>query len=217
MKELSEIEKEFNDGLIKVQTELGNTMVGIGVDALGMIKKRVTETGLDAKGQGFPPYSTGTDFNIKNTKTKEEKTVKGMLVGCKSFRSKDCNKFFGKQKNKEHEWVTIKRGDDLYRLAVLEGGYKKLREISLGAGKGDKVDFSFTNDMWNDIHLISTSSDHNSGTVIIGALKKEEKDKLYYNTERNKKKGGQEILDLSESEINYLKEEFMQPILNIFK
>jgi hypothetical protein len=200
MKELSEIEKEFNDGLIKVQTELGNTMVSIGVDALAMIKTRVIETGLDATGKGFPGYSTDS-----------------MLVGCKSFRKKDCDKFFGKKKNKEHEWVTLKRGGELYRLAVLEGGYKKLREISLGAGKGDKVDFSFTNDMWNDISIISTSSEHNGGTVVIGAKKQIEKDKLYYNTERNKKKGGQEILDLSESEINYLKEEFMQPILNIFK
>jgi hypothetical protein len=30
-------------------------------------------------------------------------------------------------------------------------------------------------------------------------------------------KGGNEILDLSESEINELKEMFLQPILNVFK
>jgi hypothetical protein len=197
---LEDFNNKLDESISDVSRQLGETMVKIGQTALVRIRQRVQETGRDAKGQGFPPYSTDP-----------------MLVGCKSFRSKDCNKFFGKQKNKEHEWVTIKRGDDLYRLAVLEGGYKKLREISLGAGKGDKVDFSFTNDMWNDIHLISTSSDHNSGTVIIGALKKEEKDKLYYNTERNKNKGGLEILDLSETELNELKELFNQPILNIFK
>lgn len=197
---LEEFNNKFDEAISEVSGQLGETMVKIGQTALVRIRQRVQEAGKDAKGQGFPAYSTDN-----------------MLVGCKSFRKKDCDKFFGKRKNKEHEWVTLKRGDNLYRLAVLEGGYKKLREISLGAGKGDKVDFSFTNDMWNDIHLISTSSDHNSGTVIIGALKKEEKDKLYYNTERNKKKGGQEILDLSETELNELKELFNQPILNIFK
>jgi len=200
MNELSDFIPKFDDDIRQVEASLGTTMVKIGQTALARIKQRVQEEGKDAKGQSFPAYSTDD-----------------MLVGCKSFRSKDCNKFFGKQKNREHQWVTLKRGEDMYRLAVLEGGYKELRNMSLGVGKGDKVDFTFTGAMWGDIHLISSSSDHDKGTVIIGALKKEEKDKLYYNTERNKNKGGGEILDLSEAEINELKELFNQPILNIFK
>lgn len=140
-----------------------------------------------------------------------------MLVGAKSFRKKDANKFFGKQKNKDHRWVTIQRGGKNYRLAVLEGGYKELRDISLGAGAGNKVNFSFTNAMWGGVHIVSNQSDHDSGTVIIGALRKEEQDKLYYNTQRNKDKGGNEILDLSQSEIEEIKELFNLEVVNIFK
>lgn len=197
---IEEYSRRFDDILRQVQTDLGTTMVKIGQTALARIRQRVQEEGIDAKGKGFPPYS-----------------VEPMLVGCKSFRRKDCTKFFGKEKNKQHRWVTIKRGEENYHLAVLEGGYRELRDISLGRGAGDKVNFSFTNAMWGDIHVISNASEHDKGTVIIGALRQEEKDKLYYNTERNKKKGGLEILDLSETEINELKELFNQPILNIFK
>lgn len=197
---LDEYTRRFDAELRKIQSELGNTMVKIGQTALARIKQRVIEEGKDAKGKGFPPYST-----------------EPMLVGAKSFRRKDADKFFGKEKNKEHQWVTLKRGSENYRLAVLEGGYKELRDISLGRGAGDKVNFSFTNQMWGDVHLISNASEHDNGTVVIGALREEEKNKLYHNTERNKKKGGLEILDLSESEINELKELFSVPILNIFK
>jgi len=200
MKELDEFSRQLDDDIRQIETSLGETMVKIGQTALARIKQRVQEEGKDATGNTFPPYSTND-----------------MLVGCKSFRSKDCSKFFGKEKNKQHQWVTLKRGGDMYRLAVLEGGYKELRNMSLGVGKGDKVDFTFTGAMWGDIHLISSSSDHDRGTVIIGAKRQEEKDKLTYNTDRNLKKGGNEILDLSVAEINELKELFNQPILNIFK
>ena len=200
MKELSELEKDIELAVRMVQSQLGTTMVKIGSDALAMIKKRVIEEGKDAKGQGFPGYST-----------------KPMLVGAKTFKKKSADKFFGKEKNKDHRWVTIKRGDTAYPLAYLEEGYKGLREMELGGGHGDKVDFSYTNAMWGDISIISNASEHDGGTVILGAKRQEEKDKLTHNTERNLKKGGNEILDLSESEINDLKEMFMQPILNIFK
>ena len=52
-----------------------------------MIKQRVQEEGKDAKGQSFPPYST-----------------KPMLVGAKTFKKKNADKFFGKEKNKELRW-----------------------------------------------------------------------------------------------------------------
>jgi hypothetical protein len=200
MKELEDLGKDIELALRLVQSQLGTTMVKIGFDALAMIKKRVIEEGKDAKGQGFPGYST-----------------KPMLVGCKSFKKKSCDKFFGKEKNKELRWATIQRGGNNYRLAYLEEGYKGLREMELGGGHGDKVDFSYTNAMWGDISIISDTGEHDSGTVVIGAKRQEEKDKLTFNTERNLSKGGNEILDLSESEINELKEMFLQPILNVFK
>ena len=102
-------------------------------------------------------------------------------------------------------------------LAYFEEGYRGLRDLELGAGHGDKVDFTYTGAMWGDVSIISGATDHDKGTVILGAKRDEEKVKLYGNTERNKKKGGNEILDLSEAEINELKELFMQPILNVFK
>ena len=116
MKELSEFEKDIELALRLAQSELGATMVKIGSDALAMIKQRVQEEGKDAKGQAFPPYST-----------------KPMLVGCKTFKKKSCDKFFGKEKNKELRWATIQRGGNNYRLAYLEEGYKGLREMELGA------------------------------------------------------------------------------------
>jgi hypothetical protein len=200
MMELSDIEKNLEQSINMVKNQLGDTMIKIGSDALAMIKRRVIEEGKDASGQAFPAYST-----------------KPMLVGAKTFKKKSANKFFGKEKNKDHRWVTIKRGDAAYHLAYLEEGYRGLRELELGGGHGDKVDFSYTNAMWGDISIISGASEHDGGTVVIGAKRQEEKDKLTYNTERNIKKGGREILDLSESEINELKEIFMQPILNVFK
>ncbi len=200
MKELEDLGKDIELAVRMVQSQLGTTMVKIGSDALAMIKKRVQEEGKDASGQGFPVYST-----------------KPMLVGAKTFKKKSADKFFGKEKNKELRWATIQRGGNNYRLAYLEEGYRGLREMELGGGHGDKVDFSYTNAMWGDISIISGASEHDGGTVVLGAKRQEEKDKLTYNTERNLKKGGKEILDLSESEINELKEMFMQPILNVFK
>ena len=200
MKEFEDLGKDIELAIRLVQSELGTTMVKIGSNALARIKQRVQQEGLDASGQGFPVYST-----------------KPMLVGAKTFKKKSADKFFGKEKNKDHRWVTIKRGGTAYHLAYLEEGYRGLREMELGGGHGDKVDFSYTNAMWGDISIISGASEHDGGTVVLGAKRQEEKNKLTYNTERNLKKGGKEILDLSESEINELKEMFMQPILNVFK
>ena len=200
MKDLNDFAKDFQESLNLVSTKLGETMVKIGSDALALIKKRVQKEGIDAKGKKFPPYST-----------------EPMLVGCKSFKKKSCDSFFGPEKNKQHEWVTLKRGDKNYRLAVLEGGYQELRRMELGSKNADVVDFTYTGAMWGNVSIISGASDHDSGKVVLGAKNEEQKEILYYNTQRNLKKGGGEILDLSESEINTLKEISLQPILNIFK
>lgn len=199
MKDLNDFSKDFQESLNLVQSKLGETMVKIGSDALALIKKRVQEEGIDAKGKHFPPYST-----------------EPMLVGCKSFKKKSCDRFFGPEKNKQHEWVTLKRGEKNYRLAVLEGGYRELREMELGGKNGEVVNFTYTGKMWGDVSIISGSADHDSGTVVLGAKNQEQKEILYHNTERNLKKGGGEILDLSESEINTLKDIYLTPILNIF-
>ena len=75
-------------------------MVKIGSDAFGLIKKRVQEEGIDAKGKHFLPYST-----------------EPMLIG-KSFKKKKLYVLSAGKSNKQHEWVTLKRGEKNYRLAV---------------------------------------------------------------------------------------------------
>ena len=147
-----------------------------------------------------------------------------MLVGCKSFKSKNCTKFFGKRKNKEHRWVTLDRvykegpkaGKNI-RFAYLERGYRELREMELGAEYGTRVNFNYTAKMWGDIHIISKKSDHDNGVVMIGALKDEENAKLYYNTKRNERLGGREILDLSDSEIKDLKEIYLNQFMIVLR
>lgn len=193
------------DGIIKdLQGEsLGNIMAGIGLTARKMIYERVHDTGVDSKGQKYKDYS-----------------VNPMLVGDKSFRKKDSQKFFNR---KDLDWKSIRKPgvakpqkgkhnkkDDYWRLAVLEGGYKELREIS--GRQADHVDFSFTGMMWNDITLKSKASDHSRGIAIIGALKEEEKKKLEGNTA---KRG--DILMLSGDELKGLSTEFSNHIERIVK
>ena len=50
--------------------------------------------------------------------------------------------------------------------------------MELKAGAGEKVDFTYDGTMWGDISIISGVSEHDSGTVVIGAKRQEEKDKL---------------------------------------
>lgn len=179
---------------------MGNTMVQIGADAIGMIKTRVQETGVNAEGGKFAPYST-----------------EDMYVGSKQMNASVAKSFFGKQNNKKHKWVTIERtysegpkAGKKIRLAVLEGGYKEFRELH--NRRTDITNFSFSNDMWNDIKIISSNTLHNNGIVTIGAVKKEEKLKLAGNTARR----GQ-ILALNNDEIKWLSKTYIQKIRQFFR
>ena len=66
--------------------------------------------------------------------------------------------------------------------------------------------------MWNDIKIISKNTEHNTGVVVIGAEKEEEKKKLEGNTHR---KGT--ILDLSDSEVRTLANDFKLQTLRIIR
>lgn len=202
-----ELTKHLDQLSREVSNNIGAIMVKLGLDALSAIKTRVVEKGEDAEGVGFPEYST-----------------KPMLVGCKSFKTNNCASFFGKKKNKEHRWATLDRtykegpkAGKKIRLAYLERGYKELREMELGTEYGTRVNFNFSGKMWGDIHIISKRSDHDNGVVMIGALKDEENAKLYYNTKRNERKGGKDILDLSDSEIKGLKEIYLNQFMIILR
>jgi hypothetical protein len=193
---------EYNKRLGKViqQTQNfdnGATMVKVGISAFSLLRQRVQESGTNAKGVKFAPYST-----------------KPMLVGCKTFVQKSaCNTVFGsREKRKSLEWRTVNG----HHLAILPGGYKQVRELQ--GRQTAFVDFSVTNAMWNDIavrkenDLVSKSSDHQRGIAIIGAKREEEKKKLAGNTKR---KGA--ILDLNANEIEDLKLTYKIAELQIFK
>jgi hypothetical protein len=165
-------------------------MVKMAMSALTLIKERVQETGTNAKGQKYKPYST-----------------KPMLANCSSMILSSCNKIAGsKEKRKELKWVTIK-GKKLFEIP---GGYKQYRELM--GRQTAFVDFSVTNNMWNDINIISKSSDHQKGVAIIGAKQEIEKKKLEGNTKRRG-----DILDLNAKEIEDLKLTYNLGVLNIFR
>jgi hypothetical protein len=66
--------------------------------------------------------------------------------------------------------------------------------------------------MWNDINIVSKATDHQTGTVILGAKQDIEKKKLAGNTKRRG-----DILDLNEKEIDELKKTYGLSVLQIFK
>lgn len=185
-----ELDKKLENVINDAKTHYhGDLMANVGMHARKLIFERVTKTGVDAKGSKFRPYST-----------------KPMLVGCKSMNDKVCKSFFGKERNKELRWVTI----DKKRLAILEGGYKKFRELH--GRQTAFVDFTFGGNMWSDINLISSSSDHQKGVAIVGARSPEEKKKLAGNTKRRG-----DILDLRSSEIDLLMKEYSLDFLQVIR
>ena len=106
----------------------------IGAGALALIDQRVRTKGTKADGGQFSPYST-----------------KDTLIGAKSFTSKTySDKVFGKEKNKDLEWRTVKG----HHLAILHGGYRRIREIE-GRQVAHK-DFERTSALWKSIHVIGT-------------------------------------------------------------
>lgn len=187
-----ELDNKFDKIIQNLKSDyLGKVMVRVGVTALTMIKKRVTETGINAEGQKFAPYST-----------------KPTLIGCSTFVQKAvCDSLLGsKEKRKQLEWRTV----NSHRLAILNGGYKEIRRLQ--GRRTDITNFSLTNEMWNDINVVSNYSQHERGEAIIAAKTQINKDKLEGNT---KKRG--DILDLSEKEQAELVRLFDLTTLRVFK
>ena len=162
-------------------TEFGTVMYSVAQTANTLIKQRVVETGKDAQGNMFPPYST-----------------KNMLVNCsnKYMSVAVCNQLAGsKEKRKDLNWVTVKKGERASRLFELEGGYKQFRELH--GRQTAHVDFTWSGELMANIQVVSDQSEHKSGHARISTLSDEKNLILAGNTER---KG--EILMLSDSEVN---------------
>jgi len=183
-----ELNKKF-DNVVKDLTSNynGTIMVRLGAEAKRMIFDRVHGTGTNAQGQKYAPYST-----------------KPTLIGNKTFAFgySSAAVLGSKPKRKLLEWRTVNG----HRLAILPGGYKKIRELE--NRQTAFVDFSVTQRMWDNIGVIK----HTNNSVTIGAKEQKEKDKLKGNTERRG-----EILDLSEKEIGILKNTYGLSVLQIFK
>lgn len=190
--DINELNQKLDSLVEDVNQNIGNTMVQIGSEALIYIRDRVMNSGINAEGQKYEPYST-----------------KPMLVGCKGFKNKaNCSRVFGKKKNKDLKWVTLDRTNNegkKIRLAVLDGGYKEFRQLNdLQTGF---VDFSFSGRMWANIKIKSDQSEHSNGVVRIGATTDEDNKKLEGNTRR---KG--DILKLSANEIESISKSFAMNI-----
>lgn len=186
--DINELNQKLDSLVEDVNQNIGNTMVQIGSEALIYIRDRVMNSGINAEGQKYEPYST-----------------KPMLVGCKGFKNKaNCSRVFGKKKNKDLKWVTLDRTNNegkKIRLAVLDGGYKEFRQLNdLQTGF---VDFAFSGRMWENIKIKSDQSEHSNGVVRIGATTDEDNKKLEGNTRR---KG--DILKLSANEIESIRKSF---------
>ena len=54
---LEEYNRKLEQATGDISNALGETMVKLGTEALTLIKKRVQETGKNAEGKDFPPYS----------------------------------------------------------------------------------------------------------------------------------------------------------------
>lgn len=187
-------EKEFNRAIDEVEKQTASTMVEIGHDALFMIKERIVNEGINAKGEKFRPYSE-----------------RPMLVNCSSLSTSVCSRLAGsKKKRRELNWVTLQRGGRNIKLFELERGYKEYRELH--GRKTDHVSFFFTGQMWSDIGIISNDGDHANHSVTIGAKDEDNKNKLSGNTA---KRG--DILDLSEAEKIKLAERYKLKILKVYK
>jgi hypothetical protein len=177
--------------------ERGVIMIKLASDALALLKRRVQEKGEDPNGNKYRPYST-----------------KPTLIGRKTFvEQKVADQLLGsKDKRKKLDWVKVKG----HNLAILPGGYKKIRDLQ-GRQTGF-VDFTFTGrmlgnaKMTGDIKLISDRSELNSGVARIAPTQEIEKKKLSGNTERRG-----EILGLSKQEETILAGEYETWVGNLLR
>ena len=99
---------EIKEIVNKANMRLGEAMLAVASDAVAMIRQRIIYSGVDAEGNKYDAYS-----------------VKPMLANCSGMAKTACTKIAGsKQKRRELEWVTLKRGGKNIRLFILPEGYK---------------------------------------------------------------------------------------------
>lgn len=182
--------EQLSANLNRVRSEINTEYpqwanVALGNTALAMLKDRVVNKGISPDGSAYNPYST-----------------KPILVGAKSFRTKAAaDSIFGsKTKRKAADWRTITRGGTNYRLILLPGGYKRIRQIE-GSQVAHKS-FLRSGEMWLSIHTLGTRKEGGGFTTTVGTEVELSNKKLEGNTKRENK----EILMVSKSEETRLTE-----------
>jgi len=183
-----EYNRRWEKSIRDIDDGLGNLMVGIGSEALTLVRGRVQEIGINAKGLPFTKYSTDP-----------------MKAWCGTMTTDACSAAQGKYKRKRPKGST----KPLHSF-TLKRGYEEFRELA--NRRIDITNFSFFNDMWNDIAVISDSSLHDKGFVRIAAKTELQGKILQGNTNRRGP-----ILELSDSEIDTISEDFGTNILTMLR
>lgn len=127
------------------------------------IRNRVEQRGVNSEGAKFKGYST-----------------RPTLAGAKTFTSKAAfDRIAGtKEKRKLLKWVTFSAGGRTYRLFVVEGGYKQIRELE--GRQTDHKSFNRTGFMWLHYGIIGKEKNK----YIIGGKTDDSQDKINMNSER---------------------------------
>jgi len=166
---------QLNKQASQLTKELFQTITAKGKEAEVLtldILERVRDTGKNAKGSNFKPYSS-----------------KPMLTGSKNFLNQSNAKAFFSKKNKS-SGTDISTLDSGWRtvngkhLKIVRGGYKEFRALNKRDNTKTKQVFEFSGMMWKDFKIKSKTID-TSGITIVQGMEKENP-KLEGNTEREK-------------------------------
>lgn len=169
---------ELKQKLFNVKNSLSNDFIELfeGRSALtlsNLIKNRITNRGLNYKGDQLGQYSTND-----------------MLVnGASNWIKPEYYERFKKNRKKEvdpekKKWVTVENKGKSVRLAVLKGGYKEFRKLN-NLSRTEFVDLSFTDSatnsgMWSKIKTRVFKSDEFVYTISVDGTTEEIKDRIGY-------------------------------------
>jgi len=188
-------EKEAVEKLNCVANETVNSMaglmLGVASSAATLIKKRIKDTGTNAEGQAFAPYSTNP---MKAWYNKE--SAKSTLTDNAYALAKQRYK---RKRPSKKPLVSF----------TLQQGYKEYRELH--GHQTAFVDFAFSGNLWSNVQVISSDAEHSQGTARISAMGDNYRKILSGNTER---KGV--ILDLNDKEVEELNKQVEKWITGIF-
>ena len=132
-------------------------------------------------------------------------STKDILVGKKSFAKKSAWDSLYNSNKKTNNWRTIKKNDKNYRLILLNGGYKKLRELQ--GKKTNVVNLNYTSKLQSELNLVVVNNKADIGfTTSYGGTISEALEDKY-----GKKIWGVSKADKKEI-INIIKEEILKKL-----